>query len=395
MSRRAERFRDIARRAEMDLDDALLTAWAADLEFIDGPSTTVPARLVPTVERVLGILSERELATVHFWERELGLSGQALAQRFADFGVELSPKARRLPKGAVKKLRHLVAPKRPEAVLVARRGELAPFEWVEVGSHEPTRFLSDDDVLAIHDALVEDFAASDDPIFPPGPRNLNLLSSAVQRPRTSLGDALKYPTIEMAGAALMHSLVLNHPFHNGNKRTALVSLLVFLDENGMTIDVDQNEVFKFTLKVARRGLVPDDADNRSDREVLEIARWIRCGSRSVDRSNRPMKWVRLQKVLRSHGCEFDYATVGNRINIRRVVKRRRGFLGRERLVELRCQAKRSGDGADADRDTVSYIRRSLELDEDHGVDTERFLAGTAEDEFILQYRRTLRRLGKL
>src|SRR5258708_1626270 len=74
-------------------------------------------------------------------------------------------------------------------------------------------------VLVIHNQLVRDFAESGDPIDPPGIRDRGeLLESALSRPQTSIGTTLKYPTIEMAAAALLHALVHNHPFHNGNKR---------------------------------------------------------------------------------------------------------------------------------------------------------------------------------
>ena len=43
------------------------------------------------------------------------------------------------------------------------------------------------------------------------------------RPQTGLGTIDKYPTIEQKAAALLHSLIKNHAFHNGNKRTALVA----------------------------------------------------------------------------------------------------------------------------------------------------------------------------
>ncbi len=90
-------------------------------------------------------------------------------------------------------------------------------------------------MLAIHNALVLDFLHQENPIDPPGPRNDDIIASAVFRQHTSIGDVLKYPSVELSAAALLHSLVNNHPFHNGNKRTALVSMLVLLDENELML----------------------------------------------------------------------------------------------------------------------------------------------------------------
>jgi death-on-curing family protein len=392
MGRHAVSFRTLADRAEMDYDEALVTVWDAGVEEVEDLNSTVPARLVPNVERALGLVPHKDMQSIDFWEVQLGLSGQTLRVRLAELGVNVGPNARKLPKGGLRKLRQAMEPTPPEE---PRRTERIPdLCWTRIGAEREVRLLTEDEVLAIHGALVDDFARAQDPIWPPGLREPNLLSSAVTRPGTSLGDTRKYPTVEMAAAALMHSLIHNHPFHNGNKRTGLVALLVFLDENGVTLDVSQQELFRFTLRVAQHGLVPRDAGLRDDREVLEIARWIKSHCRGVDTRSRPIKWVRFERLLRSHGCRIEPTKVGNQILITRRLVRRRRFLG-EREEVLRSVVARSNLGSDAVASTVEKVRRELKLDREHGVDTARFLEGTAEDEFILEYRHTLHRLAKL
>lgn len=95
----------------------------------------------------------------------------------------------------------------------------------------------------------------------------------MSRPATSLGGQYKYSTIQSAGAALLHSLVQNHAFHNGNKRTALVALLVFLDRNNFVLDSNEDELFKWMLMVASHQLLPSGFayDQMADRETSEIA----------------------------------------------------------------------------------------------------------------------------
>jgi death-on-curing family protein len=61
-----------------------------------------------------------------------------------------------------------------------------------------------------------------------GCRDFNLLESAVSRPFQTVFGGDAYPTIFDKGAALFHSLVANHPFHDGNKRTAVTALYAFL-----------------------------------------------------------------------------------------------------------------------------------------------------------------------
>jgi death-on-curing family protein len=113
-----------------------------------------------------------------------------------------------------------------------------------IAQQERVRFLTEDEVLAIHYALVDFFAKDGDPIAPAGVREINLLASALLRPRTSIGDREKYRTLSQKAAALFHSLAKNHPFHNGNKRTAFVGTLSFLDRNGwhLRAEVDDEEI---------------------------------------------------------------------------------------------------------------------------------------------------------
>jgi death on curing protein len=93
----------------------------------------------------------------------------------------------------------------------------------------------------MHEILATDFAASDDPISPAGLRSKDLLASAVSRQNTAFGDQTKYDTAIAGAATLTYSICANHPFHNGNKRTALVSLLCHLDANEKTFDDDVSQ----------------------------------------------------------------------------------------------------------------------------------------------------------
>lgn len=77
----------------------------------------------------------------------------------------------------------------------------------------------------------------------------------------------------MAAAALLHSVVLNHPFFNGHMRTALVAMLVYLDENGVTMRVVTHEM-GFARGVADRLVFMDGGvvvDEGMPAEVLSNA----------------------------------------------------------------------------------------------------------------------------
>ena len=89
-------------------------------------------------------------------------------------------------------------------------------------------------------------------------RDRALLESAVARPQASAFGVDAYPDLVSKAAALLHSLVLNHAFVDGNKRTAVLSTLVFVDLNGCEIRWDQQEALKFLLRLADHQLELDD-----------------------------------------------------------------------------------------------------------------------------------------
>src|SRR5258708_5585031 len=95
--------------------------------------------------------------------------------------------------------------------------------------------LTCDDVLQIHEALCADFAESGDPIAPNGVKSQPLLESAVGRQDTGAWRTRKHPDAIANAATLTYGLCNDHPFHNGNKRTALVSMLAHLDRNHLTL----------------------------------------------------------------------------------------------------------------------------------------------------------------
>jgi death-on-curing protein len=89
-------------------------------------------------------------------------------------------------------------------------------------------------------------------------RDRGLLESAVARPQASAFGTDAYPDLAAKAAALLHSLVLNHPFVDGNKRTAVLATLVFLDLNGYVVQWDQREALDFMLRLAQHQIELDD-----------------------------------------------------------------------------------------------------------------------------------------
>ena len=108
---------------------------------------------------------------------------------------------------------------------------------------DPVRFLSLHEILVIHEQQLELYGGRS------GLRELSLLESALFRPQTSFGGEDLYPTIFLKAAALWHSILLNHPFQDGNKRTSTVSTLTFLELNGYELKVKRGELAKSALLI--------------------------------------------------------------------------------------------------------------------------------------------------
>jgi death-on-curing family protein len=112
----------------------------------------------------------------------------------------------------------------------------------------------------IHDELVAELWAEAGMMSAKGCRDLHLLESAVARPFQTAFSKDAYPTIPEKAVALFHSLISNHPFHDGNKRTAVSALYIFLLANGYYFalpNVDAYEVAKATASYKQRGLNND------------------------------------------------------------------------------------------------------------------------------------------
>lgn len=107
-------------------------------------------------------------------------------------------------------------------------------------------------------------------------------------------------------------------------------------------------------------------------------------------------WLKLRRILRGFGCVSEVSpSAGNRIKITREVLRK-GLFGRTRTEPLSIQVAYGDDGRTVERNTLNAVRRTLELDEEHGVDSRAFYEAESQpDDFIQQYRTLLRRLSRL
>ena len=106
------------------------------------------------------------------------------------------------------------------------------------------RYLTVIEVLALHDQVIEQSGGKD------GIRDLGLLESAIAQPMMTFGGIDLYVSIVDKGVALGFSLIMNHPFVDGNKRTGHAAMEVFLVLNGLEIEASVEEQERVILSVA-------------------------------------------------------------------------------------------------------------------------------------------------
>lgn len=100
-------------------------------------------------------------------------------------------------------------------------------------------YISIEDVYIIHKRMVTIGGGSE------GLRDMGLLHSAVERPKATFGGNDLYPTLFSKAAALLQSLMGNHPFEDGNKRTGFFSTLFFLEQNNVSIHPSEKDIIQF------------------------------------------------------------------------------------------------------------------------------------------------------
>lgn len=255
------------------------------------------------------------------------------------------------------------------------------------------KLLTVEDVLTIHGALVDQFRRQPDPISPEGLRSVDLLASAVARQESAFGGYTKYAKTDEIAATLLYGLVCNHPFHNGNKRTGLVAMLVFLDKNDAALETTSRDLYNLITDVASHTICEGRRAGADD-EVEAIRRRVRRALRAQRGGERIITYRRLRSILGTHGYRLENPD-GNHINI--VGPRQtRTMFGRQKITEgLIKVIPYPSESSEVPKRLIKEIRRELKLDRDHGYDTDAFYQyRTVVDEVIAKYQSTLRRLGR-
>lgn len=104
--------------------------------------------------------------------------------------------------------------------------------------------ISVSEVEQLHKLLIEHFGGAH------GIRDKGALESALARPFQTFDNKALYPTVLEKASSLVESILINHPFIDGNKRTGYVILRFFLLKNGMDLTASPDNKYEFIINVA-------------------------------------------------------------------------------------------------------------------------------------------------
>lgn len=106
-------------------------------------------------------------------------------------------------------------------------------------------FLTLQEVLALHQELIDSFGGSS------GTRDMGLLESALAQPEATFAGQLLHPEIHEQAAAYLYHLAMNHPFVDGNKRTAFAVMDTFLRLNCYSLKLTDAQAYELVMAITQ------------------------------------------------------------------------------------------------------------------------------------------------
>ncbi len=134
------------------------------------------------------------------------------------------------------------------------------------------RHLSLTEVEYVAHRLAQELMDYGEPIPPFGTRYPDVLESCLKTPFQRFSNQSLYPGINLKAAVLFYLMVKNHPFKNGNKRVAVITLLYFLNQNGRWITAKNIDLYEFAKSIAESD--PNTEEGKMDMVVDQILRFF-------------------------------------------------------------------------------------------------------------------------
>lgn len=119
-------------------------------------------------------------------------------------------------------------------------------------------------VIGIHKVLIKKYGGSE------GIRDKGLLESAIERPYQTFDGLELYPTTVDKASAVIESIVKNHPFVDGNKRTGYVLMRLILRKDKKDLKASQEEKYEFVIQIAAGKINFNDIKSWIEEKLIEL-----------------------------------------------------------------------------------------------------------------------------
>jgi death-on-curing protein len=119
-------------------------------------------------------------------------------------------------------------------------------------------------VKRIHAAQINRFGGS------PGIRDQGLLESALAQPQTTFDGKLLHSSIHEQAAAYLYHLAMNHPFVDGNKRTAFATMDSFLRLNGYALNISKEEAYKLVIEIVEGEIDKAQLSEQIEKAIMQV-----------------------------------------------------------------------------------------------------------------------------
>lgn len=256
------------------------------------------------------------------------------------------------------------------------------------------------DVLRAHFLIVDYFYSKDTGLGGIGPRDPNLLHSAVYRQFVAFGGIAKWSDSFERAATLLFGIITDHPFHDANKRTGLLVLLLFLYKMNRVPTVGQRDLEDFAVEISDHRLnkyrrYHELKKKLRDPEVRFIADYLKRKSRKLDSRYYTITYQELDRRLQDFGYRLQNPHK-NYIDVVRVEQRRKlfGFGGKEQVNVKVTQVGFPGWKSQVGQGAISTIRKATKLTPEHGFDSQTFYQGADPVQSIIaEYAGPLERLA--
>jgi len=273
--------------------------------------------------------------------------------------------------------------------------------WLKLAGDDDSRpgpkTIGIKDVLWAHFVLIDYFAREGEGYGGVGPRDLHLLHSAIHRQFVGFGHRRKWEADLDKCSTLFYGLIMNHPFHDCNKRTAFLVLLYHLHLLGRCPAAKQRDFENLAVRTADHRLNDYLAFRRlkeqDDAEVLFISAFLHGHTREIDRREYIITYNDLDTILRKFECRLANPH-GNHIDVERI-SRTRTWIGKQNTEYKKvAQIGFPGWTRQVGKGALRTVRQETGLTPEDGVDSQVFYRGVSPVSALVdRFRIPLKRLA--